>query len=158
MFSTNASATSMRPPTERAGKTVRKTTDSTSKSEAKPTKEVIERQDTRPTVPPATLQSWLYGILNGGQDSWNMRYMESEFFELARQQVKNCTGGFDLHLVMLACAALNAARVRIPAILEAVFEQVKTQVTSSMLISTCSYMLYDDLIAFAREKSEESRA
>ncbi|KAE8874655.1 hypothetical protein PTNB73_01287 [Pyrenophora teres f. teres] len=107
--------------------------------------------------PPATFQSWLFGIMNGGQDSWLMRYMESEFYELARKAIKDRTGG-DIHMVMMGCAALNAARVKIPTMLAAVLTQIKTQVTSSISISAFDSPLIKELFQIAREKSEDSQS
>ncbi|EDU44506.1 ATP-dependent chaperone [Pyrenophora tritici-repentis Pt-1C-BFP] len=105
-------------------------------------------------TPPATFQSWVFGIMNGGQDSWLMRYMESEFYELARKAIKDRTGG-DIHMVMMGCAALNAARVKIPAMLSVALTQVKSQVTSSIAISAYDSPLIKELFQIAREKSEE---
>ncbi|RMZ69795.1 Mitochondrial chaperone [Pyrenophora seminiperda CCB06] len=109
-----------------------------------------------PAKPPGTFQSWLFGVMNGGQDSWLMRYMESEFYELARRAIQTRTGA-DIHMVLMGCAALNAARVKIPAMLGTVLNQVKTQVTSSIQISTLDPM-YKDLLQLAREKSEENQS
>ncbi|KAF1838391.1 P-loop containing nucleoside triphosphate hydrolase protein, partial [Decorospora gaudefroyi] len=108
--------------------------------------------------PPATFQSWLFGVLNGGQDNWIMRYMESEFFERARKQVKSRTGGLDIQMVMMGCAALNAARVRIPAVLNAALNQIKAQATSSIVISGADSTLYTGLLKLASEKSKESHS
>jgi len=108
-------------------------------------------------TPPVTFQSWLFGIVNGGRDSWLMRYMESEFYELARTAIKDRTGA-DIHMVMMGCAALNAARIEIPAMLNTVLDQIKTQVTSSIVISGIQGQLFKELLDFAHEKSEENRS
>lgn len=111
-----------------------------------------------PVIPPATFSSWLLGVLNGGEDCWIMRYMESELFELARQQIKHRTGGIDVHMVLLACTALNAARIKVPVMLEMILDQVKTQATSSLIISAMEATLCTELLKIAREKSEESQS
>jgi chaperone BCS1 len=117
-----------------------------------------EPQEQAPLVLPGTSQSWLLGVLQGGSSSWASQYIESEFFELARQQIQTRTGGFDVQTVILACAALNAARTQMPAILDTALNQVKSQVTSSVVISGYESQLYKELLSFAREKSQESQS
>jgi chaperone BCS1 len=109
------------------------------------------------STPPATFQSWLFGVLSGGQDSWIMNYMNSEFYETARNAIKERTGGRDIHVAILVCAALNAARVRIPVVLDALLNQVKSQVTSSVIISGYDSRLCRELMKLVLEKSEERR-
>jgi hypothetical protein len=117
-----------------------------------------EPKEQAPLVLPGTFQSWLLGVLQGGSSSWVPQYIESEFFELARQQIKTRSGGFDVQTVILACAALNAARTQVPAILDTALNQVKSQVTSSVVISGYDSQLYKELLSFAREKSQESQS
>ncbi|KAI4664279.1 uncharacterized protein J4E79_003782 [Alternaria viburni] len=108
-------------------------------------------------TPPTTFQSWLFGVLSGGQDSWIMNYMNSEFYDIARNAIKERTGGRDVQILIMTCAALNAARVQLPVILSALLNQVKPQVTSSITISGYDSVLCGGLLTLAREKAEESR-
>ena len=64
-----------------------------------------------PLVLPSTFRSFVLGVLQGGNQTWISKYIESEFFELARQEIKS-RAGFDIQMVIMACVALNAARVK----------------------------------------------
>ena len=57
-------------------------------------------------TPPTTFQSWLFGVLSGGQYSWIMNYMNSEFYDIARNAIKERTGGRDVQILIMTCAAL----------------------------------------------------
>jgi hypothetical protein len=108
-------------------------------------------------TPPTTFQSWLFGVLSGGKDCWIMNYIYSEFYEVAQNSIKERTGGWDVHILILARAALNAARVQLPVMLSTLLNQYKPQVTSSIMISGYDSQLCVGLLALAREKVEESR-
>ncbi|KAL1799591.1 hypothetical protein ACET3X_003628 [Alternaria dauci] len=98
-----------------------------------------------------------FGVLSRGQDSWILKYMNSEFYEIARNSIKERTRGRDIHVAIIACAALNVARVQIPVVLDALLNQVKWQVTSSIVIDGYDIQFCNGLLKLVREKSEESR-
>ncbi|KAH6881789.1 hypothetical protein BKA58DRAFT_446052 [Alternaria rosae] len=85
-----------------------------------------------------------------------MNHMSSEFYDMAGDAIKEHTGGRDIQILIMTCAALNAARVQLPAIMSALLNQVKPQVTSSITISGYDSVLCGGLLTLAREKAEES--
>lgn len=76
---------------------------------------------------------------------------------MARDAIKERTGGRDIQILIMACAALNAARVQLPAIMSALLNQAKPQVTSSTTISGYDSALCGELLTLAREKAEGDR-
>ena len=104
-----------------------------------------------PATSPTTFLSRLFVILSGGRHSRLKRFIE--FFEHAREQIKNSTGGFDIEWVVIACDALNAAGITIPAILEAIASQAKLLFTSSQIISAIDALLYSGILQLVQEKS-----
>ncbi|KAF2821835.1 hypothetical protein CC86DRAFT_386201 [Ophiobolus disseminans] len=61
--------------------------------------------------------------------------------------------GFDIHMAVAVCLAANTARSTVPAVLNTVFDQVKTNVSSSITVSYNDFQLYNGLLRLAREKA-----
>lgn len=80
--------------------------------------------------------------------------VNTDSFKQICDAVKERTGGYlDIHLIAAACVAANAARSTIPVILNTVFDQFKTNVSSSIAVAYTDLELYNGLLRLAREKA-----
>jgi chaperone BCS1 len=76
-----------------------------------------------------------------------------DFFKQICENLKERTGGrFDIPLIVAALVIANAARSTVPAMMTVVFDQVKTNVSSSITVGYSEFQLYNGLLRLAREK------
>lgn len=86
-----------------------------------------------------------------------LQAMNSEFFNQLCEKIKVHTGGrFDDHLFMAAYLDLNAAWATVPAIMTMIFDQVKTNVSSSIAVHPNDFHLHRGLLQLARENATAS--
>ncbi|KAF2029912.1 hypothetical protein EK21DRAFT_66734, partial [Setomelanomma holmii] len=77
----------------------------------------------------------------------------SAIFERIRSQIKKRTGNrVDVHLLMGAFFALKAAHTIVPAMASSVFDQGKTNVSSSVIVPPNDLILYEPLRRFIGQK------
>lgn len=86
-----------------------------------------------------------------------LRTMNSDFFNQLCEKIKRHSGGrFDVHLFIAACVGVNAARATIPAILTMIFDQIKTNVSSSIAVAPNDYQLHSGLLRLASRDATAS--
>lgn len=82
---------------------------------------------------------------------------DSDLVKQICEKLKNHTGGrFDIHMIAAACLAAETAFSALPAVLTTVFDQIKTNVSSSITVNYNDFQLYNGILRFAREKATTS--
>lgn len=92
-----------------------------------------ESKERRRFSKPKTLQSWIVGVLGGGQQGWLNRYIESEFYANARDELKNRTG-FDVQWLVTSLTAFRTAHTTATVYLPIGFDHLMNHATSSIEI------------------------
>ncbi|KAF2876701.1 hypothetical protein BDV95DRAFT_561370 [Massariosphaeria phaeospora] len=98
---------------------------------------------------PTTFQAWVIGILTGGTENWMKPYVESRFFETARQSFKT-RAGFDVQWLVTSFMLYSAAKEKLPAVVD----KTVFQVTSSVTIE--SHWIGKSIIELASKQSTSS--
>ncbi|PSN67604.1 P-loop containing nucleoside triphosphate hydrolase protein [Corynespora cassiicola Philippines] len=90
---------------------------------------------------PGTLQSWVVGILSGGDEVWLQAYLDSPMFELARESLRS-SSGLDMRWLVAGYIAYRTGAKTIPFM----YNLIKSYGTSSVTIDaretwTCKAVL-----------------
>lgn len=81
-----------------------------------------------------------------------MRYMETAIFKETSKQMQERTG-MDVRWIVAACVALHSAKEYLLQLRNDFLDQVKSQVTSSIILSSNDGTVRDGLIRFVRRNT-----